>query len=35
MIRNDVMHFDPEGVMKEQREDLLKMAKFLMMIRKF
>jgi predicted transcriptional regulator len=34
-IRNDVMHFDPEGITNEQREDLLKMSKFLMELRKF
>lgn len=34
-IRNDVMHFDPEGITKEQREDLYKMSKFLMEIIKF
>lgn len=34
-IRNDVMHFDPEGITKEQREDLVKMANFLMHIRKY
>ncbi|MCO5936595.1 CBS domain-containing protein [Mucilaginibacter sp. RB4R14] len=35
IIRNDIMHFDPEGITKEQREDLTKMAKFLMLTRKF
>lgn len=34
-IRNDIMHFDPEGVTKEQREDLNKMSKFLMEILKY
>ncbi|WP_163400634.1 CBS domain-containing protein [Flavobacterium fluviatile] len=34
-IRNDVMHFDPEGITQEQREDLIKMAKFLMELRRF
>lgn len=34
-IRNDVMHFDPEGITKEQRDDLYKMSKFLMEIIKF
>lgn len=34
-IRNDVMHFDPEGITNEQRADLIKMAKFLMELRKF
>lgn len=28
-IRNDIMHFDPDGISTEQREDLIKMAKFL------
>lgn len=34
-IRNDVMHFDPEGITKEQKVDLIKMAKFLMELRKY
>jgi CBS domain-containing protein len=34
-IRNDVMHFDPEGITKEQKDDLIKMAKFLMELRKY
>jgi predicted transcriptional regulator len=34
-IRNDVMHFDPEGITKEQREDLVKMARFLSELRRF
>jgi predicted transcriptional regulator len=34
-IRNDVMHFDPEGITKEQKEDLVKMAKFLMELSKY
>lgn len=34
-IRNDVMHFDPEGITQEQRTDLVKMAKFLMELRKY
>jgi len=34
-IRNDVMHFDPDGISKNQREDLLKMSKFLSEIRKY
>lgn len=34
-IRNDIMHFDPEGISDSQREDLNKMAKFLMEIRKY
>jgi len=28
-IRNDIMHFDPEGITFEQREDLINMANFL------
>lgn len=28
-IRNDIMHFDPEGISTEQKEELVKMAKFL------
>lgn len=34
LIRNDIMHFDPEGITAEQREDLVKMSNFLMEIRK-
>lgn len=34
-IRNDVMHFDPEGITQEQRTDLIKMAKFLSDLRKY
>lgn len=34
-IRNDVMHFDPEGITSEQRNDLYKMAKFLMELKKY
>jgi len=34
MIRNDIMHFDPDGITAEQRNDLIKMAKFLMQLRK-
>jgi len=34
-IRNEIMHFDPEGITKEQKSDLIKMSKFLMEIRKF
>jgi predicted transcriptional regulator len=34
-IRNDVMHFDPEGLSDNQKQDLLNMAKFLMEVRKF
>ena len=29
------MHFDPEGITREQREDLIKMAKFLMELKKY
>jgi hypothetical protein len=29
IIRNDIMHFDPEGITSEQREDLNNMANFL------
>ncbi len=34
-VRNDIMHFDPEGITMDQREELLKMAKFLMELRKY
>ncbi|MBL7066502.1 MAG: CBS domain-containing protein [Candidatus Marinimicrobia bacterium] len=34
-IRNDIMHFDPEGITQIQREDLIKMSKFLTEIRKY
>lgn len=34
-IRNDIMHFDPEGITTEQRADLVKMSHFLMELRKF
>jgi hypothetical protein len=34
-IRNDIMHFDPEGITTEQRGDLVKMSHFLMELRKF
>ena len=34
-IRNDIMHFDPEGITREQGEDLTKMAKFLMELKKY
>ena len=34
-IRNDVMHFDPEGITEKQRDDLLKMSNFLMELRKY
>lgn len=29
------MHFDPEGITVEQREDLIKMSNFLMMIQRY
>ncbi len=28
-IRNDIMHFDPEGISQEQRDDLINMSNFL------
>ena len=34
-IRNDIMHFDPEGITSEQKQALINMAKFLTDIRKF
>lgn len=34
-IRNDIMHFDPEGITDRQREYLTKMSNFLMELRKF
>ncbi len=34
-IRNDIMHFNPEGISKEQKQSLLNMSKFLMDIRKY
>jgi predicted transcriptional regulator len=34
-IRNDIMHFDPEGITSEQKQALNNMAKFLTDIRKF
>lgn len=34
-IRNDVMHFDPDGITPEQKQALINMAKFLTDIRKF
>ncbi|NOR44523.1 MAG: CBS domain-containing protein [Candidatus Delongbacteria bacterium] len=33
-IRNDIMHFDPEGITSEQKQDLLNMANFLTEIRR-
>lgn len=35
IIRNDIMHFDPEGITAEQREDLNNMANFLTEIIKY
>ncbi|OGU40745.1 MAG: XRE family transcriptional regulator [Ignavibacteria bacterium GWB2_35_12] len=32
-IRNDIMHFEPEGITSEQLSDLRKMSKFLMQLR--
>ena len=29
IIRNDIMHFDPEGITTEERDDLNNMANFL------
>jgi len=34
-IRNDIMHFDPDGITADQRSDLIKMAKFLAELRKY
>jgi predicted transcriptional regulator len=34
-IRNDIMHFEPDGITKEQRLDLLNMSKFLMELRNY
>jgi hypothetical protein len=34
-IRNDIMHFDPEGITGEQRADLRSMARFLQELRKY
>lgn len=34
-IRNDIMHFDPEGITTEQKEVLTNMARFLMEIKKY
>ena len=34
-IRNDIMHFDPDGISAEQKEDLIKMARFLSEVVKF
>jgi hypothetical protein len=34
-IRNDIMHFDPEGITSEQKQALINMAKFLTEIRKY
>ncbi len=34
-IRNDIMHFDPDGISVGQKEELIKMAKFLAEVVKF
>ena len=34
-IRNDIMHFDPEGITVDHKEALINMAKFLTDIRKY
>src|SRR5690606_16536858 len=34
-IRNDIMHFDPEGISEEQREALINMANFLTELNKY
>lgn len=34
-VRNDIMHFDPEGSSEAQRQDLINMARFLTELRKF
>ncbi len=34
-IRNDIMHFDPEGISTEQKAELVKMANFLSEVIKF
>lgn len=34
-IRNDVMHFDPDGITNEQKENLEKMARFLAELKKY
>lgn len=34
-IRNDIMHFDPEGITDDQRHILLNMANFLMELKKY
>jgi len=34
-IRNDVMHFDTDGISDDQRKDLIKMSKFLTDLRKY
>ncbi len=35
LIRNDIMHFDAEGISQEQRDDLNNMANFLTELIKF
>lgn len=34
-IRNDIMHFDPDGITDEQKKDLVKMSNFLSELRKY
>lgn len=34
-IRNDIMHFDPEGITNEQKQALINMAKFLTELNKY
>ncbi|MCI5207515.1 MAG: CBS domain-containing protein [Candidatus Electrothrix sp. ATG2] len=34
-IRNDIMHFDPEGITAEQKDSLKNMAKFLSRLKKY
>ena len=34
-IRNDIMHFDPEGITNDQKQALVNMAKFLTEIIKY
>lgn len=34
-IRNDIMHFDPDGISDVQKDDLIKMANFLAELRKY
>jgi len=34
-IRNDIMHFDPEGITMEHKQVLINMAKFLTQLKKY